>query len=58
MVVELKWDHSASGAIEQIKNRRYVQALEEYSGNLLLVGVNYNRKSKTHQCVIERYMKP
>lgn len=55
MVVELKWDQSARGAIEQIKAREYVRALEEYSGNLLLVGVNYVRKTKTHHCVIEKY---
>jgi len=55
MVVELKWDQSARGAIAQIKDRKYVQALEEYSGNLLLVGVNYVKKTKTHHCVIEKY---
>lgn len=55
MIVELKWNQSAKGAIDQIKDKQYVQALEEYSGNLLLVGVNYDKKSKTHCCVIEKY---
>ena len=53
MLIELKWDKSAEGAIEQIKKKKYVKALEDYQGNLLLVGVNYDKESKKHQCVIE-----
>ena len=51
--MELKWDVSAEGAIAQIKNRKYIKALEEYKGNLLLVGVNYDKKTKVHKCLIE-----
>ena len=29
--------------------------LKDYRGNLLLVGVNYNRKTKKHECMIEQY---
>jgi hypothetical protein len=54
MVVELKWDKSAKGAITQIKEKNYEKALQEYQGNLLLVGVNYDVKSKKHECEIER----
>ena len=46
VVVELKWDKSAWGALEQIKDREYVEALKEYKGNLLLAGINYDRKTK------------
>lgn len=53
MIVELKWNRSAEGAIAQIKERKYVKALEEYSGNILLVGINYDKESKKHECVIE-----
>ena len=53
VIIELKWDKAASGAIAQMKERRYVEALEEYRGNILLVGINYDRKSKTHTCEIE-----
>ena len=53
VVIELKWDKSAVGAIAQIKERQYVNTLSEYCGNILLVGVNYDRKKKTHTCVIE-----
>ena len=45
MVLELKWDKTAEGAISQIKNKGYVSALKEYKGNILLVGINYEKKS-------------
>ena len=53
MIVELKWNKSAEGAIEQIKKQKYGKALEEYKGNMLLVGINYSKATKEHQCVIE-----
>lgn len=53
MIVELKYDQSAEGAIAQIKEKRYVESLKEYHGNLLLVGINYDKTSKQHECVIE-----
>jgi hypothetical protein len=53
LVVELKWDKDAKGAIAQIKEKNYGKALEDYQGNLLLVGVNYDVKSKKHECEIE-----
>ncbi|MEZ3435285.1 MAG: ATP-binding protein [Lachnospiraceae bacterium] len=57
LVIELKWDKSAQGAIQQIKNRCYVESLKGYHGNLLLVGINYDQKTKKHQCLIEPYHK-
>ena len=54
IIVELKWNHSAKGAIYQIKEREYMKALEDYKGNLLLVGIDYDKKSKTHKCEIEK----
>ena len=53
LVVELKWDKDARGAIEQIKEREYCKSLEGYEGNIILVGVNYEVKSKEQTCVIE-----
>ncbi len=55
LVVELKWNKSAQGAIQQIRKKEYCQSLEEYRGNLLLVGVNYDRKTREHTCVIEKF---
>ena len=54
IIIELKWDKDAEGAIAQIKNQKYVEALKDYKGNLLLVGINYNKKTKKHCCVIEK----
>ncbi len=53
VVIELKKDKDAEGAIAQIKQKNYVKALESYRGNLLLVGINYD-KDKKHTCVIEK----
>lgn len=53
LVIELKWDQSAEGAISQIRKRAYVKSLERYGGPMLLVGINYNKQSKEHQCLIE-----
>ena len=44
-------------AIEQIKEKNYPESLQKYTGNILLVGVNYDKKTKEHQCMIERYEK-
>ena len=56
-MIELKWDKSAAGALEQIKGKNYGNALKDYQGNLLLVGVNYDKKAKKHECVIENVKK-
>lgn len=51
--IESSEDKSAQGAISQIRNREYVKSLNSYAGRLLLVGINYDKESKKHQCVIE-----
>ncbi len=55
-VVELKYNKSAEGAIRQIKEKRYTQALKGYSGEILLVGISYDKAggNKTHSCRIEK----
>ena len=55
MIIELKWDKSAKGAISQIKEKRYVEALKDYQGKLLLVGINYDKATKKHTCMIEEF---
>ena len=57
VVVELKWNQDARTAITQIKERAYPKSLQDYSGEILLVGINYDKKTKEHQCVIESYQK-
>ncbi|MCD8013859.1 MAG: hypothetical protein LUG99_11920 [Lachnospiraceae bacterium] len=54
MIIELKYDKSADGAIRQIREKRYDGALSHYTGILLLVGINYDKKTKEHECEIER----
>ena len=56
-VIELKYDKSAEGAIAQIKEKNYTDALADYHGNLLLAGINYDKETKTHTCVIEKMEK-
>lgn len=55
LIVELKWNKNAITAIRQIKEKNYPSALKEYQGNLLLVGISYERVSRRHSCVIESY---
>ena len=59
IVIELKYDKTVSAAIQQIKSRQYTQALEGYAGEILLVGVNYdkNNPDKPHSCIIEKTVK-
>lgn len=58
LVVELKWNQSAEGAIAQIKRKQYCKSLSEYHGALLLVGLNYDKDTREHSCVIEEYQMP
>ena len=55
LVVELKWNHSAIGAIAQMKEKNYCKSLEEYRGKILLVAISYDKKTRQHSCVIEQW---
>ena len=57
VIVELKYDRSVRSAISQIREKQYPQVLEGYSGKIVLVGVNYDKDSKEHSCVIEKISK-
>ena len=54
MVIELKHNKSAGSALQQIKDKNYCQALSNYKGDLLFVGISYDEKTKVHNCKIER----
>lgn len=54
VIIELKSGKSAGDAINQIKEKNYTEALDEYRGNLILVGINYDRKTRKHTCKIEK----
>lgn len=57
LVIELKWNKDTRTAIDQIKEKQYPQSIKDYTGNILLIGINYDRKSKKHTCQIEEYRK-
>ncbi len=54
LLIELKYDKSALTAVTQIKEKNYLQFFKDYKGEVLLVGINYSKDTKTHQCIIER----
>jgi len=61
LIIELKYEKDADGAIAQIKRQQYPDRLEAYKGSILLVGINYNRDAKNtgmdykhHTCEIDR----
>ena len=53
LLIELKFDKSALTAITQIKEKNYLLFFKDYKGEVLLVGINYSKDTKTHQCIIE-----
>ena len=55
IIVELKYGHSPEEAIAQIKERRYQDKVAEYTGDIVLVGISYDKEAKTHQCKIETW---
>ena len=54
LVIELKYCHSSDSAISQILRRNYPAKVAEYSGDILLVGINYDKATKLHTCSIVR----
>ena len=57
MIIELKHNHSANAAIEQIKRKQYSGKISEYAGDILLVGISYDTDTKKHSCLIEKITK-
>ncbi len=53
LVVELKWNQNAQTAMQQIIAKKYPSSIEAYTGNILLVALNYDKASKEHQCLIQ-----
>ena len=48
LIIGLKWDKTAQGAIAQIEEKQYVDALKDYKGNIIIAGINYDKKTKEH----------
>ncbi len=53
----LAYDQIQQTALTQIKDKNYPAVFSQYTGNILLVGINYDKKTKEHQCMIEQYEK-
>ena len=53
LIIELNFNKSASKALEQIKERNYLDKVREYSSKVMMLGISYDAKSKKHECVIE-----
>ena len=57
IIVELKYNQDADTAISQILRKQYPAKVADYSGEMLLVGINYDKEQKTHQCQIVKIEK-
>jgi len=55
LVIELKWNKSSEGAIQQVIKRNYPAVLKDFGGEIVVAGINYDAKKKEHSCVIERF---
>lgn len=60
IILELKVDHSPESALYQIKDKKYALFFTEnlgeaprFTGRILGVGIGYDKKTKTHRCIVE-----
>ena len=56
LLIEFKYGQNAEDAIKQIKEKEYFSRYRDgdYPNDVLLIGINYNPKTKEHQCLIEK----
>ena len=54
ILIEFKYGESAEIAIQQIKTQEYFKRYTQQYRNIIIVGINYNPKTKDHQCLIEK----
>lgn len=57
LVIELKWNKNTETALKQIKDKQYPESFGDYTGDILLIAVNYDKKTRKHECQIEKYEK-
>lgn len=57
LIVELKRNSSTDTALKQIREKKYFASLDNWHGDVLFVGVNYDAESKKHECKIEKFVK-
>ena len=56
IIIELKKDKSAGRALDQILNKQYFKAFDNYDGPILFVGVNYD-DDKRYLCKMQWFEK-
>lgn len=56
LLVELKWNKDADTAMKQMKEKKYPVSLQNFADEILLVGINYDKKTKEHTCSIEKFI--
>ena len=61
-MVELKKEQDEGIALAQIQNRQYFDSLKTFSGEIILVGINYssdtnNPEYKKHTCKMKKIIK-
>ena len=42
---------------QQIYEKEYPESIADYTGEILLVAINYDKKTKEHECIIESWEK-
>lgn len=56
LIIELKWNKSTEGAIDQILKKNYPQSIKGCGSDILLVGINYDKDApagkRKHECKI------
>ena len=53
MIVELKVNSTVDTALNQIKDKKYVNLFDGYHGKVLFAGITYDSKTLTHDSTIE-----
>ena len=56
LLIEFKYGLNAEEAMNQIKEKEYFSRYRDgdYPNDVLLIGINYDPKTKEHQCLIEK----
>ena len=54
LIIEVKKDRTSKEALEQIKTKHYMQRVKQFAKSACLIGINYDSKTKFHNCLIER----
>lgn len=57
LLIELKWNKNTQTALNQIKDKKYFASIMDYTGDILLVAINYDKNKKEHHCQIEKIVK-